>query len=59
MGMEIFYPVKCYVAYEIYFPDLEKNNKISVSDLLFKVIQSLTKAIIFELFYYINGYFRV
>ena len=24
-----------------------------------KYIQSLTKAIIFELFYYINGYFRV
>ena len=23
------------------------------------VLQSLTKAIIFELFYYINGYFRV
>ena len=24
-----------------------------------KVVQSLTKAIIFELFYYLNGYFRV
>ena len=26
---------------------------------LFNMLQSLTKAIIFELFYYINGYFRV
>ena len=28
-------------------------------ELVSKEVQSLTKAIIFELFYYINGYFRV
>ena len=30
-----------------------------VTQMAAELIQSLTKAIIFELFYYINGYFRV
>ena len=37
--------------------ELEKKHEDNRNEIEF--LQSLTKAIIFELFYYINGYFRV
>ena len=41
MSMEFFYPAKCYISQKTYCPDLEKNNRIFVADLLFKVMYIL------------------
>ena len=51
--------VRWVVEFSTWVLDYSMNHIIGSRNLTIFIIQSLTKAIIFELFHYINGYFGV
>ena len=46
-------------TYTMYWEYNNNSHYVEIKKTQFGLLQSLTKAIIFELFYYTNGYFRV